>query len=149
MATGDIPPLRSLFCAGVSRSPDDSSFQVTIYAGFDLASGEAMEDVYVLAVPAFTWIRIRDKNNEEARESGIGRKNHRCAMWNDGEMIVVGGEVLTSRSEGSTELNTASCNPAYPAIRVLDTSTYEWTKRFDPRPTYRVPPVVYGIIGGE
>ena len=34
-ATGDLPPLRTEFCSGVSAAADDSSFQITIHGGYE------------------------------------------------------------------------------------------------------------------
>jgi len=52
-ASGDIPDQRVDFCSTVSLSADDSSFQITIYGGWNLFEGNAFEDVYVLAIPSF------------------------------------------------------------------------------------------------
>lgn len=89
-ATGAVPPIsRSNFCHGVSRSPDTSSFQVTIYGGWNLGEGADTEDVYVFTVHSFRWIKMTTHNVEAVNEE-TGRDGSKCATWNDGQMIVLG-----------------------------------------------------------
>jgi len=123
-ATGSIPPQRMLPCSVVSASSDGSSFQITMYQGWNLLEGEAFEDVYVLTIPSFRWIKISDTGNtEQSLGSVSGRFGGACSVWNDRQMIVVGGSFRI----GSTQVNGGtSCNTSYPAIRVLDTNTYAW-----------------------
>jgi hypothetical protein len=148
-ASGTVPPNITAFCLGVSSSPDQSSYQVNLYGGWDLGATIAYEDVYVLSVPSFQWIKINDvQNNTEAQLAPvIGRKNHRCAMWKDSQMIVVGGFV----NEKSVQVNneTTSCG-TYPPLRVLDVSTFTFMGQFDPNsPPYTVPSQIYQVIGGR
>ena len=148
-ASGTVPPNISAFCLGVSSSPDQSAFQINLYGGWDLEATVSYEDVYVLSVPSFQWIKINDvQNNTEAQLAPvIGRKNHRCVMWKDSQMIVVGGFVT---QKGVTVNNeTTSCG-TYPPIRVLDVSTFTFQSQFDPNAAaYTVPNVVYQVIGGK
>ncbi|KKY25418.1 putative kelch repeat protein [Diplodia seriata] len=147
-ATGDIPDKRSEFCAGVSSAPDDSSFQITMTGGWDQFHGRAFNDVYVLSLPSFRWIRISDSNNPDtALELSPGRNRHKCDMWEDAQMIVTGG--LVTLGLGTTESLNDVCNETYPPIRVLDTSTHTWRAQFEPGLQYSVPNAVTAVIGGK
>ena len=56
IASGQVPPSRYSFCAVVSSSPDNSSFQITVYGGsegYNTASPNF--NLYVLSVPSFIW----------------------------------------------------------------------------------------------
>ncbi|MCJ1263275.1 hypothetical protein MMC22_003145 [Lobaria immixta] len=143
MATGDFPEDRCQFCAVVSASVDQSTFQVTIFGGQDwINAAKRYEDVFVLTVPSFRWIKVHDKNDVEDPRDSIGRTAHRCVIYNDAQMIVLGGS-----AEWGT--NSTSCNTAYPPLRVLDTSSYIWRNVFDPSIEYRVPDIVTNVIGGN
>ncbi|KAI9826715.1 MAG: hypothetical protein M1826_006597 [Phylliscum demangeonii] len=147
-ATGDIPSNRTLTCTTVSSSPDDSSFQITMYGGWDLANSIAFEDVYVLAVPAFRWIKITDVKNPKAQTGKAGHEQQKCKLWGNREMLVLGG-IVTADASDAGDLNTVACS-AFPPIRVLDTTTFTWKTSFDPRPSsYTVPSAVYQVIGGD
>ncbi|KAI9720172.1 MAG: hypothetical protein M1812_002990 [Candelaria pacifica] len=146
-ATGSIPQARSAFCSTAAASPDDSSFQITMYGGYDYHSQNSNEDVYVLTVPSFRWIQVSSNNNREASlDKQVGRNSHICEVYREREMIVLGGQL----DIGSTTVNSASCNTSYPAIRVLDTSSYTWLTDFTPNPdAYSVSPVISKVIGGS
>ncbi|KAI0110830.1 hypothetical protein GGR51DRAFT_80035 [Nemania sp. FL0031] len=146
-ATGQVPELRTEFCAVVSSAPDDSSFQITMHGGWDQLNRRAFNDVYVLSVPSFQWMKIQDYNNPDLKgPRQPGRNRHKCDIWNETSMIVTGGE-LTDGVFNTTLLAT-TCNPAYPPVKVLDTSTYVWQTEFKPSVSYSVPGVVSALIGG-
>ncbi|KAL8898429.1 MAG: hypothetical protein Q9207_006707 [Kuettlingeria erythrocarpa] len=141
-ATGDVPPIsRSNVCHGVSRSPDSSSFQVTIYGGWNLAEGASTEDVYVLTVPSFRWIKMTTDNVEAVNEE-TGRDSSTCATWNEAQMIVLGGR-------GRIGIEVVDCDPSFPPVRVLDLAKYEWQSEFDPNRNYSVHPNISAVIGGD
>ena len=61
-------------------------------------------------------------------------------------MIVLGGNITS----GPKAINTESCNTSWPALRVLDTTTFVWQTQFNLTPSdYAVPDQVYSIIGGR
>ncbi|KAL9124197.1 MAG: hypothetical protein Q9217_006451 [Psora testacea] len=145
-ATGDIPKPRSEFCSVLSAAPDDSSFQMTIYGGWSQTDNYALEDVYVLTMPAFYWIKVNSSGNaEDELATHAGRARHHCHAYKDRQMIVLGGEVLN----GSKAFNMSSCNESYPVIKLLDTTTFQWHTKFPLADSiYQVPQPVYQIIGG-
>lgn len=150
-ATGDIPDPRAEFCAGVSAAPDDSSFQVTIHAGWDQLAGSGFNDVYVLSIPAFRWIKVDDSNNPDLLVSDEAARNRlKCDVWNDTQLIVSGGLISQATGDLSDlEFYNKVCNKTYPPFKVLDTSSYTWRTQFDPSLEYSVPDVVTAVIGGN
>ena len=146
-ATGDIPRTRSSFCSGLSSALDDSSFQMTVYGGYNGDFGGAqgdgvIDDVYVLTMPAFQWIQV--SNGTSSPVNAINSRRHLCHAYQDRQMIVLGGD-FTDASENVV----AGCNPDYPAIRLLDLSTYDWQTQYPlSNSTYEVPAQVYKVIGG-
>lgn len=147
---GDIPSGRSAFCTVVSSAPDDSSFQITMYGGWDLFAARAFAETYVLSLPSFQWINVTGSSNPDASISkgfGIsGRNHHACAVYKDRQMLVLGG-IIDINGE---EQNLRGCNEDLPAIRALDLTTFKWTDRWNGRPEpYAVPDAVTRIIGGN
>ncbi|KAI9794944.1 MAG: hypothetical protein M1833_007318 [Piccolia ochrophora] len=145
---GNIPSHRAEFCAAVSRAPDDSSFQVTMYGGYQLAT-QGFEEVWVLSIPSFQWIFVSttsdDKTSKEEQSPITGRAHHRCTMWKESQMVVLGGHEMV---EGG-DIKNKSCTDHIPPIRVLDTSSYTWKSHFMKKSSYTVPPVVSKVIGGD
>ena len=61
-------------------------------------------------------------------------------------MIVLGGNI----ESGGNIINAASCNTSWPALRVLDTTTFVWQTQLNPAPSeYAVPEPVCSVIGGR
>ncbi|KAI0880861.1 uncharacterized protein GGS22DRAFT_77219 [Annulohypoxylon maeteangense] len=149
-ATGDIPSLRTDFCAGVSVAPDDSSFQVTIHGGWDEFNGRAYDDVYVLSIPSFRWIKISDTHNPDLLgPDSPGRNRPKCDVWNGTQLIVSGGFITVNTGADNWKILNKRCNKTYPPFKVLDTSSYTWRTSFDPNLEYSVPLSVTTIIGGD
>ncbi|OJD19156.1 hypothetical protein AJ78_00856 [Emergomyces pasteurianus Ep9510] len=144
-ATGDIPKPRTAFCTAVSSAPDDSSFQVHMYGGRSRTWGNATSynDLYVLTLPSFRWIRAPTTGLEPWDDEGVGRDSHHCVTWKDGEMVVIGG---TTRKNDKPQ---KGCSRNYPPIRVLDTSKFRWEKQFERETTYSVPRIVSDVVGGD
>ena len=138
-ATGDTPPRRSSFCSGLSSAPDDSSFQMTIHGGYNYADNTVYSDIYVLTMPAFHWVLIQEGNNLNNNNPGA-RRRHLCSVYQDRQMLVLGGDVS----------NEVRCDSNVPPMRLLDTSTFNFSSTFPSSNTkYEVPPQVYNIIGGD
>ncbi|KAI0839992.1 hypothetical protein F5Y06DRAFT_303073 [Hypoxylon sp. FL0890] len=146
-ATGDLSSFRAEFCADVSAPPDDSGFQVTIHGDRDIEGNAALNDVYVLSIPAFQWMKVNDSNNPDLQGfDSPGRRGPKCDVLNERQLIVSGGEVMMV--DGSI-LN-RECNMTnYPPFRVLDTSSYTWRSNFDPSLEDTVLNSVTAMIGGE
>ncbi|KAK6544630.1 hypothetical protein TWF694_001319 [Orbilia ellipsospora] len=149
-ATGedDIPTPRLSFCSTVSAAPDDSSFQITIYGGFWLSAAAATNKVHVLILPTFQWLDVTPKD-QTLGDGNYGRQSHRCALWNDAQMIVLGGIIQGINSRNNTPVNTGTCNSTHPPLLVLDTTTFEWVDTFNPNKSYSQPKQIYDVIGGD
>ena len=147
-ATGDVPLDRSEFCSVISASPDDSSFQITFYGGYNIHEGAAFEDVYVLAIPAFRYINITSTKNVDTQSSaGTGRYGMKCALYEDRQMMVLGGQLILGGN--NVIVNMETCNSSWSAIQQLDTTTFEWQDAFNPgSEPYAVPDQVSKVVGG-
>ncbi|KAL6713486.1 hypothetical protein ACLMJK_008951 [Lecanora helva] len=139
-ATGDIPPTRSRPCSALSAAPDDSSFQMILHGGWDEEVGLA--DMYVLTMPAFHWIKM----NVTGGNATSGRRMDTfCSTYQDRSMFVIGG-----KSQLDPSASNISCSDDYAAIRLLDTTTFEWQDQYPlPDTKYQVPQAVIDVIGGN
>lgn len=144
-AGGAIPTPRDQFCTVASPAPDDSSFNIAMYGGYDLVGNITYEDVYILSIPSFQWINATSSHSSGSANN-VGRYDHTCSIYADRYMMVLGGVV----GPGNSSLNTHSCNCSYPAIRVFDTSNLTWLQQWSNTPEpYTVPKPVYNLIGGR
>ncbi|KAH7377909.1 hypothetical protein DE146DRAFT_682658 [Phaeosphaeria sp. MPI-PUGE-AT-0046c] len=80
-ATGDIPLARRQFCAGVTWPADRSSFNIYLYGGYGFGDPAAFDDVYILSLPSFKWMKGYSArinmvlgNNTGKQENGIWDK---------------------------------------------------------------------------
>ena len=85
-ATGDVPDMRRRFCAGATWADDQSSYNIYLYGGLSM-NGSAFDDVYILSLPSFTWIRWWPT------QPGPGRPHHSlsCNIIGRSQMLVIGG----------------------------------------------------------
>lgn len=124
-------------CAVVAVAQDSSSFNIYYYGGYDgLHQKEKFsDDVWVLSLPSFTWVRLAPSDNE-------GRAGHKCVMPYPDQMLVIGGYQALSGAQIACLRET---------IRVLDLSTGQWRDRYDPAvwSSYAVPSAVHERIGGS
>jgi Kelch motif len=57
-AGGQVPEMRRRFCAGATWAKDQSSYQIYLYGGMGFgANVSGYDDVYILSMPSFTWIK--------------------------------------------------------------------------------------------
>lgn len=75
----------------------------------------------------------------------MGREQNACSVWNDAQMISIGGFV--SNSSGDS-INRASCSSSAPPLLVLDLTTFLFKSEFDPDEIYAQPEAVWRAIGG-
>ncbi|KAK6363443.1 hypothetical protein TWF730_000874 [Orbilia blumenaviensis] len=144
----DVPDGRLSFCSGVSAAPDDSSFQITIYGGYKLSNIAATNRVHVLTLPTFQWLDVTPVD-QRLGDDRWGRQTCKCAMWNDAQMIVLGGQIQGNNARNNTPVNTGACNATHPPLVVLDTTVFEWTDEFNPNRSYSQPKQIYDLIGGD
>ena len=125
-----FPSKRQEFCAVVASAEDGSSHNIYIYAGWN--EQVLAQDVYVLSLPSFHWIRV---------SGGLQpRIDHKCAKVQEHYLISYRGGV----PEGTP------CDTNQ-GLQIFDISTLEWTESFtvSGESKYTVPKKVYSIIGGE
>lgn len=146
--SGDAPSVRVNPCAVIASAPDASSFQIFLFGGQNLPFGsqEQYDDMYILSIPSFTWIKVDHKG----KNAPAARAGHTCAMY-DGQMIVLGG---VGEDIG--------CDPG---MYVFDASKLEWKDKFSAGSDkeseypdnfvlagshgYSVPEAVREVVGGD
>ncbi|KAK8115068.1 hypothetical protein PG999_007137 [Apiospora kogelbergensis] len=59
-ASGNMPDMRRRFCAGATWARDQSSYNIYLYGGlgFDPDNSAGFDDVYILSLPSFTWLKM-------------------------------------------------------------------------------------------
>jgi len=135
--TGDIPPQLTLFCSTVAVASDKSSFNIYIYGGYDGISPlhTPSDDVYVLSLPSFTWIKVY------SGRSTHGRSGHKCVQPYPDQMMVLGGIYKG---------NPMHCLEGG-LFQVFNLNTLRFQDSYDPTEwdEYSVPDLVTAQIGGE
>ncbi|KAF5566697.1 hypothetical protein FPHYL_3638 [Fusarium phyllophilum] len=88
-ANGTIPESRGRFCAGAIWAEDRSSYNIYINGGHGL-EGPGFDDVYILSLPSFTWIKSYPLD-----QNGTGyypSHSLSCDVINQGsQMLTIGG----------------------------------------------------------
>ncbi|KIW84238.1 hypothetical protein Z517_03488 [Fonsecaea pedrosoi CBS 271.37] len=134
--TGQAPGQLTQFCAVVATAQDSSSFNVYIYGGYDglNAADEPSDDVWILSIPSFQWIKAYSGNK------GHGRSGHQCITPYPDQMFVVGG----------VHQNQANCVEGG-IIQIFNLNKLEFQDAYDPETwsDYEVPAVVTKAIGGD
>ncbi|KIW24227.1 uncharacterized protein PV07_09955 [Cladophialophora immunda] len=132
-ATGDVPTTgRTDFCLVAAPAQDNSSSSIYLYGG--TSNGTIFDDVYVLSLPSFTWVKVY--TGQDARWSVT------CHFIPPRQMITVGGG-------GKSSNISSDCDWEQKSLAVLDLSTIGWSSVFDAAaPLYDVPDDVVTAIGG-
>lgn len=136
--TGDIPPQLTRSCSVVAVAKDRSSFNIYLYGGYSALSrtDAPTDDVYILSIPSFVWIKA------SSGQSGHGRRSHKCAKVYPDLMFVVGGQP-------QLRPNDMACLEGG-IIQIFNLSTLAWQESYDPNvwADYQVPKIVTDVIGG-
>ncbi|WEW54592.1 hypothetical protein PRK78_000012 [Emydomyces testavorans] len=120
----------------VAAAKDGSSYNIYIYGGYGGSDPEekSSDDVYILSVPSFTWIKASQGRSEH------GRRGHRCVKVFPSQMFVLGGQFIdpTTCLDGGI-------------IQVFNLNTLEFQNVYEPAKweDYKVPAVVTALIGGD
>ena len=115
--SSQVPPKPlAQFCTTVASSADGSHHEIFVYGGWDSNGGEAQEDVWILTVPSFTWIKATPSGRQ-----GTARQDHICVSPYPDQMIVIGG---TGTSEAVPSFNNS--------VDVFNLNTFNWTGTYDP-----------------
>ncbi|KAJ6086056.1 hypothetical protein N7486_010337 [Penicillium sp. IBT 16267x] len=134
--TGDTPPQLTEFCSVLASAEDGSSHNIYIYGGYNglNANANPSDDVYILSLPSFTWIKAYNGTNTH------GRNGHRCIKVYPNQMLAIGGYRIdvTHCLEGGVivnfNLNNLSFQDAYDPAQWSD---------------YKVPDLLIAQIGGD
>lgn len=134
--TGDIPGQLSQFCSVLASAPDNSSHNIYIYGGTDGIdyAQTPSDDVYILSLPSFKWIKAYNGTSTH------GRSSHKCFKPYPNQMLVIGGGVNGSSTdcvEGGIVVN-------------FDLNNLTFQNGYDPSQwsEYKVPDLVTAQIGG-
>lgn len=133
-ATGDVPDSRADFCLVTATAPDNSSYNIYMYGGRD--DGRTFDQVYVLSLPSFQWIKVW--------EGSSPKWGHTCHTVGSGssQMITVGGVPDTDFTNG--------CDWETKGVGIYNMSNGIWGSVYDAfDESYQVLPQVYRKIGGR
>lgn len=155
--SGPTPPIRVNPCAVAQSAPDGSSIQVYMYGGQNLVPAGSQiqyDDVWVLTLPSFTWIKV-DTSNQSVPPARAG---HTCNSWN-AQMVVVGGYVgtqLECDTPGIYVFNLSSLTweNSYTALQGGNSLNQQKSQEKDTNAMggtygYEVPAAVQNVIGGS
>ncbi|KAL8761220.1 MAG: hypothetical protein Q9184_002652 [Pyrenodesmia sp. 2 TL-2023] len=153
-ATGDVPSWRHHGCSVVVSAADHSSHSLYVFGGWgSLAANGRGDDVYVLSIPSFRWIRVTS--------DGTQRYRHRCHLMGKNHMLVVGGIKPISTggpglaapidlAEGITNCDN---DPKFSqGLGIFSLNNHTWTTEYDPvigAAPYQVHPSISKVIGGN
>ncbi|KAI9158278.1 RING finger protein B-like protein [Paramyrothecium foliicola] len=133
------PGTRTRGCAVVAHSSDYSSFNVYYYGGFDGINsvGDFHDDVWVLSLPSFTWVRLNEGQAFHARAG------HKCFTPYPDQMMVLGGYPSQAGLR-------ARCLDRGPVV-IFNMTSGQWMDSYDPtnHGDYGVPDKVFALIGGN
>ncbi|TLD29586.1 hypothetical protein E2P81_ATG05880 [Venturia nashicola] len=149
--TGNVPPPRIDFCVlPLPKSPKDgSSHNFYMYGGYDPIRNIIYDDVWVISLPSFTWIKLNSGGAD-------GRFGHSCHWASVNHMISIGGSLdaamygVETSGQIPTNLETMKCDPVE-GVKIFDLSLGTWgTYMPGPQsPPFRVPEQVVRVIGGS
>ncbi|USP76749.1 hypothetical protein yc1106_04023 [Curvularia clavata] len=90
-ASGTVPPSRRQFGSGVTWADDKSSYNIYLYGGYGFGEYPAFDDVYVLSLPSFTWIKAFPVNDNSTTPAQVGHGGCSANVINRKQMLVIGG----------------------------------------------------------
>ncbi|KAL5356467.1 hypothetical protein BJX96DRAFT_162494 [Aspergillus floccosus] len=134
--TGDTPPKLTQFCSVYARAEDSSSYNIYIYGGYGgvLDTDQRSDDVYVLSLPSFEWVKLYSGHTSH------GRSGHKCVTPYPDQMFVLGGK----------KMDTSECLDGG-LIQVFNLNTGKFQNTYDPTKwsDYKIPDLVTAQIGGS
>ncbi len=137
--TGQQPGGLTQGCTVVASAQDYSSHNIYWYGGFDGIDDTTpfSDDVWILSVPSFMWIKVYSGNTTH------GRAGHKCIKPYPDQMFVIGGAPAFSG-------NSLSCVEDG-IVQVFNLSSATWMTSYDPAvwSNYSVPRMAYLKIGGN
>ena len=101
----------------------------------------AFDDLYILSIPAFTWVKYYPSLPIQA----FPHHSSTCNIVNGTQMIVMGGTFPYSEQCDATNVY----GQHNVDLGLLNQINASWTAFRNDNPPYRLPPVLYNIIGGS
>ena len=138
-AFNDTFPLdRVEACAVVASAPDGSSHNIYFYGGISYvgSSGVTFGEVWILTLPTFQWVSTQSGYDKR-------RTGHTCTKVRGTHMLMYRGY------EAGCDDNAG--------VQLMDLTTLQWDSKIGPGggdhgddsdEGYKVPEVIYRIIGG-
>ena len=140
VTSGKTPPQLTQGCTVVASADDGSSHNIYWYGGYDGTneSDPYSDDVWILSVPSFMWIKFTTGNSTH------GRAGHRCVKPYPDQMFVIGGQASIPNSGPPLCLDGG-------LIQNFNLSSGDWLDSYDPKvwTNYTVPEVIIQVIGGN
>ncbi|CAO2658822.1 Nn.00g065450.m01.CDS01 [Neocucurbitaria sp. VM-36] len=145
-ASGDVPLSRRQSCADVTWADDKSSFNIYMYGGYGYDDRPAFNDVYILSLPSFQWIKGYPLDGSDAVPDAAGHGACTANVVRRDQMLVIGGWFPDSTH---TDCDAPNAQGQHNMILGNNTKREFLWDDFDPElTTYVVPPVVIQKIGG-
>ncbi|KAF2745613.1 hypothetical protein M011DRAFT_405844 [Sporormia fimetaria CBS 119925] len=140
-AVGTVPEARRQFCAGASWADDRSSYNIYLFGGFsaDPGNGTALDDVYILSLPSFTWIKAWPLDNKTTTVNGHGGCS--ANVINRAQMLIIGGW-FPGHDRCDQPWGMHNLNLGYGG------STPLWAEYKPGVSVYEVPSPVVSVVGG-
>ncbi|KAH7629335.1 hypothetical protein B0T09DRAFT_154672 [Sordaria sp. MPI-SDFR-AT-0083] len=144
--SGRAPEDRRLFCGGAAVAQDQSSYNIYIYGGASFGSNPiGYDDIYVLSIPSFTWIRSLYPSNSNITGE-FPKAMSSCNVINNAQMLVIGGRALNDTSSCDADSVIGQHN----MVLGKDNPEKAIWARFQPNLTsYTLPPDIVTVVGGN
>lgn len=133
--SGEIPPPRIDTCTVIASAPDNSTYNIYMYGGWDPTGDQQKwyDDIYVLSLPSFTWVKMYEAESP--------RSGHTCHL--------VGRQLLTIGGNNVRRNLTGMCDWETESIAVLDLPTMTWGSVFNAsHGTYELSKGLVDKVGG-
>ncbi|KAK3400812.1 hypothetical protein B0T20DRAFT_494902 [Sordaria brevicollis] len=144
--SGRAPEDRRLFCGGAAVAQDQSSYNIYIYGGASFGANPiGYDDIYVLSIPSFTWIRSLYPSNSNVT-GPFPKAMSSCNVVNNGsQMLVIGGRAMNDTSSCDADVVMGQHN----MVLGKDNPESAIWARFQPDlTTYTLPTDIVTVVGG-
>ena len=127
-------------CAVVAVAQDYSSYNIYYYGGYNGidTSGDYNDDVWILSLPSFMWMKVASGNGPHARAG------HKCIKPYPDQMVVIGGmKPLRGRGGPDCVKDSIMLN--------FNLTDGQWLDEYNPDnwSPYGVPQMIHLMIGGD
>lgn len=133
-----IPTARGYTCNAMVPAKDNSSYNIYVYGGGGRGGGDGLDDMWVLSLPSFVWIKFWEK-------AGFRTNGMSCNLFNDNQILLVGPRV--KRIGDDPDADQEQCRPLW---SVYDITQSKWVTEFNPLDTGLAPVhrTISRVIGG-